>query len=114
MACCMHDDVKRLQQLLGLTAKAVGFLQCLAGRREPQRTYVYVPCIPAANFEAVIVSAVRSSAIAAVRVSMAGRWKAATGPEGGAGRASWCQVEAHCIWNDIVAHAPEGEQWLVQ
>eukprot|EP00882_Tetradesmus_deserticola_P012278 GHRQ01013012.1.p1 GENE.GHRQ01013012.1~~GHRQ01013012.1.p1 ORF type:complete len:524 (+),score=217.75 GHRQ01013012.1:79-1650(+) len=39
----------------------------------------------------------------------AGRWKAATGPEGGAGRASWCQVEAHCIWNDIVAHAPEGE-----
>ncbi|WIA42723.1 hypothetical protein OEZ86_008668 [Tetradesmus obliquus] len=39
----------------------------------------------------------------------AGKWRAAAGPEGGAGRASWCQVEAHCVWSDIIAHAPEGE-----
>jgi hypothetical protein len=47
----------------------------------------------------------------AVRCFMfcAGKWTAATGPEGGAGRASWCQVEAHCVWSDIIAHAPEGE-----
>jgi DNA polymerase delta subunit 1 len=25
------------------------------------------------------------------------------------GRASYCQVEAHCNWESLTAHAPEGE-----
>lgn len=41
----------------------------------------------------------------------AGQWKAAAGPEGGPGRASWCQIEAHCVWDKIISHAPEG-RWL--
>lgn len=38
-----------------------------------------------------------------------GQWKAAAGPEGGPGRASLCQIEAHCVWDKIISHAPEGE-----
>lgn len=40
----------------------------------------------------------------------AGCWKAAAGPEGGPGRASWCQIEVHCVWDKIISHAPEGER----
>eukprot|EP00775_Hariotina_reticulata_P002392 gene2392-2696_t len=40
-----------------------------------------------------------------------GCWKAAAGAEGSAGRATWCQIEAHCVWDKIIAHPAEGD-WL--